>query len=217
VGEVVKLGRKVSAQVNRFGHIFGVEYKAGRSTTRTNPQAALSVDGAFFAWLTVAFDGPRWEDINIDLAQELVLVRPEMVGAQPATKGVEDHRFLIEAEDYILGLLNAMLADQLRAFDEPLPEGAVPVQDPRAVTPMDRGLRVVQEWHDNGKDEGQLSMLVAIEIFDALETQGLAIADSMDDSKDEVQRDQCGAVIRALVDDTLNVWREHMVAGHGED
>ena len=217
MGEVVKLGRKVSARVNRFGHIFSVEYKAGRSTTRTNPQAALSIDGQFFAWLTVAFDGPRWEDINIELAQELVLVRPEMVGAPPATEGVEDHRFLIEAEDYIIGLLNAMLAEQLRAFEEPLPEGAeAPVPDPRAVTPIERGLRVVQEWHDSGKNEEHLPMLVAIEVFDALEAQGLAIADSMDDSKDEVPRDQCGAVVRALVDDTLNAWREHMEAGHVE-
>jgi hypothetical protein len=214
VGEVVKMGRKVSAQVNRFGRTFEVEYKAGRNTKRTNPEAAIAVDGKFFAWLTVAFDGPSWADINIELAQEMVLITPEMVGAPPSSEIVIDHRFLLEAEEYILSLLNDSLAEQLRVFDEPLPETATdPVKDPRAVTPWERGLRASQLWHDSGKNEDQLPSLVAVEIFDALEAQGMAIADSLDDAIEEVSREQCGSLVRTLVDDTLNTWREHMEAG----
>jgi hypothetical protein len=214
MGDVVKLGRKVSAVVNRFGHAFSVEYKAGRNTKRTNPEAAIAIDGKFFAWLTVTFDGPSWSDINVELAQEMVLVTPEMVGAPPSSEMVTDHRFVLEAEEYILSLLNESLAEQLRAFDEPLPEANVePVQDPRATTPWERGLRAAQLWHDSGKNEDQLPALLAVEVFDALEAQGMAIADSLDEAIDEVSREQCGALVRTLIDDTLNTWREHMEAG----
>jgi hypothetical protein len=216
MGEVVKMGRKVSAQVNRFGHVFSVEYRAGKSPTRTNPEAAIQVDGKFFAWLTVSFDEWKWSGINVELTQDLVLVTPEMVGAPPSSEVVSDHRFLLEAEEYILALLNTELASKLSALDEPVPEAPVgSVQDPRSLSPWDRGLRVAQCWHDEGKVEDSLPSLVTIEIFDALEAQGAAIADSLDDSKD-VPREECGNVIRVLVDDTLATWRAMMEAGHVE-
>jgi len=207
MGDVVEMKRKVRAQVARFGHTFRAEYQAGGHPSQADPQAALYVDGAFFAWLAVGFHVLDWKALYLDLDDDHVLVPPDMVGMSPTTEDTKDHRFLLEAEDYILALLTEGLVRALGASETggEEPQGTV---DPRNLHPRERASRAVAIWHDHGKDEERLPDLIAIEIYDALDGMGMTLADAVDEHIEEGgERTECGDLIRALVDDTLQAWR----------
>ena len=206
MGDVVEMKRTVKAQVQRFGHYFRVEYRAGVSPEQSDPQAALYLNNVFFAWLGVSLPTGEWKDVFLDLDDDYTLVEPQMVGMCPSTENVADHKFLIETEEYILALLADELGGQLDASAEPKKDDT-PAPDPRNLHPRERGHRVVEVWHNHGAEPAQLPDLLAIEVYDALEGMGMALADAVDEHiADGGERRENGNLIRALVEDTLQRW-----------
>lgn len=208
MGDVVEMKREVKVQVNRFGHLFGLAYRAGRTPALSDPQAAVYLDGKFFAWAAVAFHMDRWSEIFVDLDEETILVSPEMLGITASSEDEADQRFILDTEEYVMRLLNEALAAALNKGSDPeVDEGASePVPDPRNLHPRTRGLRAVEVWHNHGKDEEQLPDLIAIEVYDAIEGMGLSLAEALDEIDDSVPREECGNLVRALVEDTLQAW-----------
>lgn len=209
MGDVLEMRCKVGVEVHRFGHHFRVEYRAGRHPSQADPQAALDIDGAFYAWLSVGFHALDWKALYLDLDNDRVLIQPEMVGMSPTTEDTKDHRFLLEAEEYVLALLTEGLVRALGA-SETAEERTQEVPDPRNIHPHERASRAVAVWHDHGKDAKRLPDLIAIEICDALEGMGMTIADALDEDED-VPREECGDAVRNLIEETLQMWR-----GEGE-
>ena len=205
MGDVLEMKRKVEAQVHRFGHHFRVEYQAGGHPSQADPQAALYVDGVLSEWLLVGFHVLDWKALYLDLDNDRVLIPPDMVGMSPTTEDAKDHRFLLEAEEYLLALLTEGLVLALGASETPEEEPQSTV-DPRNLHPRERAARAVAIWHNHGKDEERLPDLIAIEIYDALDGMGMTLADAVDEAKD-VLRDDCGELVRALVEETLQTWR----------
>jgi len=208
MGDVVAMKRKVETRVRRFGHDFRVEYLAGVSPKVTDPMAAVYVDGEFFTWAGVSFLTHEWASIDLALDDDYVLVTPEMVGMSPTTEDEKDHRFLIEAEDYLLALLMEGLLEGLggSSEDEDEPEAT---EDPRLLPPRERAARVVSRWHDHGKEEPRLPLLISLEIYDALASLGMTLADAVDEYliEEAGERRECGEFVRALVDETLSEWQ----------
>lgn len=205
MGDVVEMKRKVEAEVHRFGHHFRVEYRGGGHPSQADPQAALYVDGAFFTWFAVGFHVLDWKALYLDLDNDHVLIRPEMVGMSPTTEDTEDHRFLLETEEYITALLTKGLVLALGASEKAEPKSQE-ASDPRNLHPHERALRAVSVWHDHGKDEERLPDLIAIEIYDALDSMGMTIADALDEDED-VPREGCGDAVRDMIEETLQAWR----------
>lgn len=208
MGDVVAMKRRVDARVRRFGHDFRVEYMAGVNPKVTDPMAAVYVDGEFFTWAGISFLTQEWASIDLSLDDDYVLVTPEMVGMSPTTEDEKDHRFLIEAEDYLLALLMEGLLQGLGTSegDEDEPEAAM---DPRQLHPRERAARAVSHWHDHGKEEPYLPLLISLEIYDALASFGMTLADAVDEYLIEGagERRECGEFVRALVDETLSEWQ----------
>lgn len=197
------------AQVTRFGHTFKVVHRAGNTPAASDPQAALYVDESLLGYLAVGTPLDDWSEIFLDRpnSDDSLMVTPEMLGMREGTEDGADHRFLIEAEEYLL----ALLADELSRVHGASPPGPsetleMPL-DPRNLHPRDRAERVMEIWHNHGRDEAKLPDLIAIEIFDALEGMGMTLADSLDE-EEGVDRDQCGDFLRGLVEATFQEWRE---------
>jgi hypothetical protein len=208
MGEVLEMKRKVRVSVNRFGHVFSVEYRAGRTPQSSDPQAALQVDGRLLAWLEIGYHESAWSEIHLDLSDDHILVTPAMLGIVNATDDLTDHRFLSEAEEYVMGLLNEALAKKLAEPFEETEETEEDDEGDEPLSPMERGMRVLTVWHNHGRDEEQLPELVAIEVYSALEEASGAIAIALDTSQEEVPREQCGNLIRELMASTLEAWHE---------
>ena len=207
--KVTEMKMPAVAQVTRFGHTFKVVHRAGNTPSASDPQAALYVDTALLGYLAIGTPLGNWSEIFLDRpnGDESLMVTPEMLGMRPGTEDGADHRFLVEAEDYLL----ALLADELSVVHGAAPPGPaesleMPL-DPRNIHPRQRADRVMEIWHNHGKDESKLADLIAIEIFDAMEAMGMTLADSVDEETD-VERDQCGDLIRGLVESTFQEWRE---------
>lgn len=201
MGDVVDLKHTIAAQVSRFGHVFKVIYRIEVSPTIIEPQATLFVDRAPVGVLALSIVSNDRTVIVLELArQDQELVTADMLGL-PTTEDRVDQVFLVEAENYILGLLAEELERALGQLSWPSEGAAVP--DPRHLNPYERGDRVVTSWHNAGKAVELLSDMVAIEVFDALEAMGHALADALDDSDEP-----CGYLVRDLVRTTLTAWRE---------
>ena len=208
MGDVLEMRRKVEASVRRFGHHYKVEYRAGRNPSLTDPQAALYVDGAFFAWLSVGFHAHEWEGLYLDLDEDHVLVTPDVMGMSPTTEDTKDHRFLLETEEYIVSLLTGALVCVLADSAEVDEGEPTEVPDPRGLSPYERGCRVVSFWHDHGKDEAQLPALIAVEIYDAVEGTGLMLADALGEFMMDLAngREDGSGFIQAMTEDLLQGW-----------
>lgn len=208
MGDVLEMKRKVETRVRRFGHEFRVEYLAGVSPRVTDPSAAVYVDGEFFTWVGVSFLTHEWASIDLALDDDYVLVTPEMVGMSPTTEDEKDHRFLVEAEDYLLALLMEGLLRALGGSQDD-EEGEEWAPDPRQLSPRERAARAVSLWHDHGKDETYLPLLISLEIYDALACLGLTLADAVDEFLIEGsgERRECGEFLRALMDESLSEWQ----------
>lgn len=197
------------AQVTRFGHTFKVVHRAGNTPSVSDPQAAIYVDTDLLGYLAIGTPLDDWSEIFLDRpnGDDSLMVTPEMLGMRSGTEDGADQRFLLEAEEYLL----ALLADELsRVHGAAPPEPSEALEmplDPRNLHPRMRAERVLDIWHNHGQDETKLVDLIAIEIFDALEGMGMTLADSVDEETD-VDRDQCGDLIRGLVESTFQEWRE---------
>lgn len=203
MGEIVEMKREIKVQVNRFGHLFGLSYRAGINPQSSDPQAAICIDGTFCMWAPIAYNAPKWSEIYVDTDQEHVLITPEMLGISATSEDPSDHRFLLDAEEYVLSLLNDQLIAVLdrTATEDPQEDSSAPgVLHPRV-----RGLRVVENWHNHGRVEEQLPDLITIEICDAMDTLGRTLAEVLDES-DEVPRSECGNFIRAVLEETFQTW-----------
>lgn len=210
MGDVLEMKRKVETKVHRFGHTFRVEYLAGVSPKESDPAAALYVDGEQLAWVEVGFAADAWTALVLSADEERILVRPEMVGMNPTTEDVADHKFLIEAEEYVLHLLSVELGRLLAR--ERASEGAESADeaqpDPRYLPPHDRALRVLETWHNHGREDEHLPGLIAIEIYDALESMGMALADVVDEHIEEGgERTECGELVRGTVLTAIGEWK----------
>lgn len=208
MGEVVAMQRKINVAVSRFGRVFELEFKAGPTPGACAPAAALSVDGAFLAWCAITFHDPDdWEEVHTALSDEHRLLNPSDLGISDVTEDEMDFHFLAEAEEYVMGLLNEALASKLSdTAREPGVEPVESADDSLAMTPHDRGRRVVEIWHNHGKNEGQLSELMGIEIYDALQNMGLALGELLDGDP-EIPRERCGEFVRAMTSEALDTWR----------
>lgn len=207
MGEVVAMQRKINVAVSRFGRVFELEFKAGPNPRACEPAAALSVDGAFLAWCAISFHDPDdWDEVHVALADDHRLLNPGDLGISEATEDEMDFHFLAEAEDYVMGLLNEGLAQKLA--DTAREPGAEPEEEDDAplMSPHARGKRVVDVWHNHGKQENQLPELIGIEIYDALQSMGLALGDLLD-ADPEIPREQCGTFVREMTSEALDSWR----------
>ena len=211
MGELIEMKRKVSVSVRRFGCDFRVDYRVGRTIELSDPQAALYRDNAFLAWLSIGHSNAQWSeiylDLNDDLGDDVLLIQPEMLGMNPSTDDVMDVQFILEAQDYLLSLLGNVLGRELVKTIETLPvleSGEVTVTSPRMMHPRERGQRVAETWHNNGQDMGSLPVLVALEVYDAIEGFGFALADEVDERINE----DLGVDIRHLVENALIEWRD---------
>lgn len=208
MGDLLEMKPKVKATVRRFGCTFRVEYQAGRNPELSEPAAALYCDDSLIAWLTVGFKDRSWEAIVFDLDDETHLVTPQMVGMSPTTEADEDLRFLLDAEEYLLVVLARALGVAIEAAVGPLEarEPSKGARDPRHLHPRERGRRALAAWHDHGRVEEMLPDLIAVEVYDALEAMGMSLADALDED-DDLPREGCGNLVRALVEGAIQEWR----------
>lgn len=206
VGEVLEMKRKIDASVFRFGKVFRAEMQVGPTPESCDPHASLTIDGNFLCWCSVGFHEDDWSEVYLDLSNEHRLLDPSDLGISDTTEDQLDFRFLAEAEEYILVLLNEGLARKLvTTATEPNEEPEAP--EKTFLTPIQRGARVVRVWHNHGQSIDQLPELVSIEIFDALQHMGESLGELLDDNPD-VERGLCGNLVRAAVSDTLAEWRD---------
>jgi len=210
MGDLVAMQRKINVSVSRFGRVFALEWKAGRTPRMCEPAATLTVNGEFLAWCAIAFHDPDdWSEVYVSLSDDYRLLHPNDLGISESTEDDMDFHFLAEAEDYVMGLINEALAQKLSdTAREPGAEDEEPSEenDPLALTPLDRGKRVVSVWHNHGERKDQLPDLISIELYDALQCVGLALGDVLD-ADQGVPRDQCGAHVRETVAEALETWR----------
>lgn len=201
MGDVVEMKRKVSAQVTRFGHVFRVEYQIGPNCEISDSAAALYVDDTFSVWLSVDFDEADQNVAMLDIDDADHIVEPSMVGICPMTESSIDLQYLVESDEYMLTELTLALRAAIEA--RALVSGPCPA--PSNIHPWERGRSVAALWCDHGQVIEKLPDLIAIEIKDAVEAMGLAMAEAVD-STHEVNRDECGNLLRNMIEDALEQW-----------
>ena len=208
MGDIITMKPKIKAAVRRFGCVFQVEYQIGKSPELSEPAAALYCEGSLIAWLTVGFAARAWNAIVFDIDDETHLVTPYMVGMSPATEDEEDLQFLIDAEEYLLVVLAKALGVAIEAAVGALdsPERSDSAPDPRYLHPRERGRRVLESWHNHGRVEQMLPDLIAIEVYDALESMGGLLADALDEDE-STPRGECGNLVLAMVESAIREWR----------
>lgn len=203
--------KDVNVEVRRFGCSFRVNYRAGRTVDTSDPQAALYRDDGFLTWLGVGSLTAEWSDVYLDLDESLsdkcVLVEPEMLGMAPTTEADIDLMFILEAQDYVIELLGTAFRQKLSDTDVSITQCKTPVVDPRMMHPRERGLRVAEIWHNHGCEKETLPILVTLEVYDAIEGFGYALADLVDTDQDVTSEDK-GTYIRNLVDGAFKAWRD---------
>jgi len=203
--------KDVSVEIRRFGCSFRVNYRAGRTIDASDSQAALYRDDVFLTWLGVGSLTAEWSDVYLDLDESLsdkcVLVEPETLGMNPTTEEDIDLMFILEAQDYIIELLSNAFRQKLSSTDVSITHCQTPVVDPRMIHPRERGLRVAEIWHNHGCEKETLPILVTLEVYDAIEGFGYALADLVDTDK-EMTSEGKGGYIRDLVDSAFKAWRD---------
>lgn len=214
VGELLEMKKKISVVVQRFNHSFRVEYRAGRTPETSDPHVALYRDDVFVTWLAIGVPSPTstdWSNLYLDLDDTLnedsVLITPEMLGMNAATENGDDINFLLEAQDYILALLAYALGRELEKIESPKEKRNTPVENFILMHPRDRGLRASEVWHNHGKDDKTLPVIIALEVYDALECFGLMLA-GMAESDQEVTYPGVGSYIQGLTEGMFRMWRE---------
>ena len=208
MGNVIEMKRKVTAQIARFGHSFRIEYQVGRTPELSDPAAALYIDNIFHTWATVGYADRAWEALSLDLSNDVALLEPRALGMSPTTENPSDLSFLFDAEEYLLSLLDHALrlaVVRVSVALPPLPDADQPLPYLESCHPQERGRRVAETWHNHGSVEEMLPTLVAIEIYDALEILGVALADTLDET--DVPREACGDFVRTLVEQAIQDWR----------
>ena len=204
---VIEMKRQMIAQVSRFGHIFRAEYMAGPTREQSDRQAAFYCDGKLIAWLQAGFHLDDWGELYLQPADENTpLLSLEMLGLPPHSENENDAVFMLNAEMYIVGLLNTELARKLiETSKEPGLEEDDSTDDSWLLTPLERGARVVEVWHNHERHAELLPQLVAIEIYDALDVMGFVLAKTLDEA-DDLEPGQCGEMITHMVATMLSEW-----------
>lgn len=210
MGDVVEMKRKTTAQVVRFGHTFKVEYQAGRTPELSDPAAALYLDGTLLAWLTVGFSDNAWGAVVLDIDEDVHLIDPPMIGMSPTTDNELDLIFLLDTEAYLLTTLTIALGSTLAASLAP-PEARSPDVSPpdhKHYHPRERGRRAHAAWHDHDRVDDLLPDLIAVEVYDAIESMGMALADVVEEHIEEGgDRRECGQIIRSSVELAIETWK----------
>jgi hypothetical protein len=199
--------RKIEVSVHRFGRRFELVYYAGPTPEQSDPSAVVKVDGESIGIATIIYHEPEWNEVNVmDLPDQYQLLSPSDLGINTVTEDLTDHRFMTDAEEYILTLLNEELARKLTARNVEEPPTEEQSDEALMLTPLDRGKRVVDVWHNHGGKIEQLPDLVAIEIYDAVEHVGHALGDMLDES--DIEREACGEFVRGIVSEALISWKK---------
>lgn len=189
---------KLTAQVRRFGHTFRVEYDT--TSTKLDNRAALYKDDQHIAWLGVSvLESSDTPTVIFDVSDDYEITLPQMFGMSEVTKDAPDHKFLLEAEDYLMMLLSQALSEKLTQI-----EWEDKVIDPRSLHPEMRARRIIEDWHNHDNATKHLPKIIAIEICDVVEGFGYLLADYID--LIDIPKENCGDVIRQYIQETLETW-----------
>jgi hypothetical protein len=182
--------QRIELVVNRFGRCYFLRYQPGGA------QAKLFADEDFVGWLGVEVG--REPGVILRVVGDIELVPPTALGMPEGTEEAMDHRLLVEAESYLLTLLEGRLREEL-ITEHP---------DARKIlreimrSPCARGRRIAQEHHDNAFDLKALPYLVATEIRSAVEGVGRNMAQMLEEVGEEDLSDRIWQYVR----DTLEQW-----------
>lgn len=209
MGDVVEFKRVVVAEVRRFGRAFKAKMHTGPSPQESDPQVAIYVDGVLVTWATAEFLTLQWSGLTLDLGDDQAFIEPGMLGMANVAENDADVNFLMDAEDYVLSLLRDELVRQMVAQYGPEEDTPLNQLLAKTLTPRERALRAIGLWHNHGRVEDHLPLLMAIEIANAAEEMGEAVAVSLEEEL-EAQNEPTDVVemVRGLIEDTLSRWQK---------
>lgn len=209
MGDVVEFKRVINAEIRRFGRAFRAKMHTGPSPQESDPQVAIYVDGTVVTWATAEYLTAQWAGLTLDLGDDQAFIEPGMLGMTNVVESDTDVDFLMDAEDYVLTLLRDELVRQMVAYYGPEEDTPLNQLLAKTLTPRERALRTISLWHNHGRVDDHLPLLMAIEIANAAEEMGEAVAVSLEEELEaQGEPTDVADMVRELIDDTLSRWQK---------